>query len=65
VFCGTCGGPIFSARDDKPEVVRLRVGGLDQTDGLEIGFHIHAASKADWWEILDHRPAWPAEAETG
>ena len=62
VFCGTCGGPIFSARDDMPDVVRLRVGGLDNTEGLAIGFHIYAVSKAAWWPITDDHPAWPEDS---
>lgn len=61
VFCGTCGSPIFSQRDDAPEVLRLRVGTLDG-DGadLVIGFHIQTASKAAWWTIDDDLPAYPA-----
>jgi len=63
VFCGACGSPVFSQRDDAPDVLRLRVGGLDGDGaGLEIGFHIQAASKAAWWTIDDERPAYAAEA---
>lgn len=63
VFCGACGSPLFSQRDDTPDVLRLRVGTLDGDGaGLEIGFHIQAASKAAWWAIDDGRPAWPREA---
>lgn len=63
VFCGTCGSPLFSQRDDTPETLRLRVGSLDG-DGadLEIGFHIQTASKAAWCPIDDDRPAYPGEA---
>ena len=59
VFCGACGGPIFSQRDETPETLRLRVGALDDTTGLTIGFHIQAASKAAWWPIDDDRPRFP------
>lgn len=59
VFCGVCGGPIFSQRDDAPETVRLRAGGLDDDDGLEVGFHIQAAHRAAWDPIHDDRPAYP------
>ena len=63
VFCGACGSPIFSQRDDTPEVKRLRVGSLDG-DGAALtpGFHIQTASKAAWWPIPDGLPAWPGEA---
>ena len=60
VFCGTCGGPLFSQRDDAPEVLRLRVGSLDETDGLTLGFHIQTDSKAAWWPIYDDLPRYPA-----
>lgn len=56
VFCGTCGGPIFSQRDDAPETLRLRAGTLDDGAGLTLGFHIQAASKAPWWPIEDELP---------
>jgi hypothetical protein len=60
VFCGTCGSPLFSQRDDTPGALRLRVGTLDGDGaGLEIGFHIQAASKAAWWPIDDDHPAYP------
>lgn len=63
VFCGTCGSPLFSARDDTPEALRLRAGTLDgDAAGLEIGVQIQTASKAAWWSIDDDRPAYPAEA---
>lgn len=59
VFCGTCGGPIFSQRDAAPETLRLRVGTLDDGEGLTLGFHIQAASKAPWWPIDDDLPQFP------
>lgn len=61
VFCGTCGSPLFSQRDAAPEVMRLRVGSLDDTEGLAIGLHIQTASKAAWWSIDDERPRYPGE----
>ncbi|WP_337186912.1 GFA family protein [Phenylobacterium sp.] len=63
VFCGACGSPIFSQRDDTPGTKRLRVGTLDG-DGADLthGFHIQTGSKAAWWPIPDGLPAWPEEA---
>ena len=60
VFCGVCGGPIFSQRDDAPETLRLRAGGLDRTEGLRIGLHIQTASQAAWWPLDDALPHYPA-----
>lgn len=59
VFCGTCGGPLFSQRDEAPETLRLRAGTLDDTEGLALGFHIQTASKAAWWPIDDDLPRFP------
>lgn len=59
VFCGACGSPIFSQRDDAPDTMRLRVGGLDDDTGLKVGFHIQAAFQAPWRPIEDDLPAYP------
>lgn len=60
VFCAACGSPLFSQRDDTPDTIRLRVGTLDgDGEGLSIGFHIQAASKAAWWPIADDHPQFP------
>lgn len=61
VFCGACGSPIFSQRDDGPETLRIRAGTLDDDAGLEVGFHIQAAFRAAWRPIDDGLPAY-AEA---
>lgn len=59
VFCGDCGSPVFSQRDDAPDSLRLRVGGLDDDGGLAVGFHIQTAFQAAWQPIDDDRPAYP------
>lgn len=59
VFCRTCGSPLFSQQDAAPQVLRLRVGTLDQTDNLTLGCHIQTASKAAWWPINDDLPCFP------
>lgn len=59
VFCGVCGGPLFSQRDDAPQTLRLRAGGLDGTAGLRIGLNAQTASAAAWWTIDDDLPAYP------
>ena len=58
VFCGACGGPLFSQRDETPETLRLRAGSLDDTAGLEVGLHSQTASAADWWPIDDDLPVY-------
>ena len=49
-FCSNCGSPIYSAKDDLPQVRRLRLGTVDTPFVCDNAFHIFTASKASWWE---------------
>lgn len=55
-FCGNCGSPIVSRRENVPEVVRLRLGSLDTPLASGPQAHIYVGSKAKWFEILDKLP---------
>jgi hypothetical protein len=59
VFCGRCGSPIYSARDDLPKVKRLRLGTVDTPIHGARAYHIHTASRASWHAITDDHPQWP------
>ncbi len=56
VFCGNCGSPLYSQRDDKPDVLRLRIGTLDSPITATPSYHIYCNSKAEWWQINDDLP---------
>ena len=63
-FCTRCGSPLYSRRDDKPEALRLRLGGLDDPPGsLVIEAHIHTEG-APAWAGPDEAPRYPG-AEPG
>lgn len=53
VFCSNCGSPIYSARDDLPQVKRLRLGTVETPFQCPQAYHIHVGSKASWHEITD------------
>ena len=55
-FCRRCGSPIFSESERSPEVVYVRIGTLDDDEGLAPDVHIHVGSKAAWYEIRDELP---------
>jgi hypothetical protein len=55
-FCGVCGSPLYSRRDDRRDVIRLRVGTLETETASRPSAHIYATSKADWFEIHDALP---------
>jgi hypothetical protein len=56
IFCSNCGSPIYSARDDLPHVVRLRLGTVDTRFRCGNTYHIFTDSKADWEVIADDLP---------
>lgn len=58
-FCSRCGSPVYSRRPGVPQV-RVRLGTLDTSLADGPRAHIHVASKAEWWEIRDELPQYPA-----
>lgn len=59
VFCKECGSPLFSARDDLPETLRLRIGTLDTPVHVASRYHTFVASKANWFDVADGLPQHP------
>lgn len=56
VFCSNCGSPIYSARDDLPQVKRLRLGTVETPFACTNAYHIFADSRAPWHAITDDYP---------
>jgi hypothetical protein len=61
VFCSNCGSPIYSARDDKPEVKRLRIGTIETPFRFKNAYHKYVDCKAEWDDITDSLPQFPDE----
>jgi hypothetical protein len=60
VFCKRCGSPLYSARDDLPGVLRLRVGTLDTPlTGVPHRHHKFTRHKAPWFDLADGLPQEP------
>lgn len=59
VFCRECGSPLYSARDDRPELTRLRIGTLDAPVLPGKRYHAWVSSKAAWFELADELPEFP------
>ena len=55
-FCKTCGSPILSKTESKPEQVRVRLGTIDSDIVERPMAHIFVTSKANWEEIADGLP---------
>ena len=56
-FCVICGSSLFwrETREDA-ETVDVSIGALDQPTGLSLGYHIHAASAGDTYEVPSDAP---------
>lgn len=59
VFCRRCGSPIYSTKNDVPNVVRIRAGLINEPLNARPIAHFHTASKCNWWSITDHLPQFP------
>jgi hypothetical protein len=61
-FASCCGSPIYKRRDDFPQLLGLRLGGLDADPGKRVEEHIFVSSKVPWVEIEDSLPQRPGGA---
>lgn len=53
VFCSQCGSPLWSQREDLPELLRLRIGLLNEALDVPIYSHAYLAEKATWYPLVD------------
>ena len=55
-FCSNCGSPVYSESASYPELVRIRLGSLDQPAGRTPDYHYLLGAKADWDTTDDALP---------
>lgn len=55
-FCSICGTNLISLYKDKPDIIGISLGGLEQDPVVRPLAHIYVASKAPWYEIQDGLP---------
>jgi len=65
VFASCCGSPLFKRIAALPQVMGLRLGGLDSDPGRMVEQHIFVGSKVPWVEIDDGLPQKPGGAPFG
>lgn len=61
-FCKTCGSPLISTYQDRPDVLGIPLGALEGDIAGGPVAHIFTGSKASWHEITDSLPQfeeWP------
>jgi hypothetical protein len=54
--CAKCSSPLFSRRDARPGLLRLRLGSLDSPIDERPLVHCFVGSKANWHAICDDLP---------
>lgn len=65
-FCKTCGSPLISTYDNKPDILGVPLGGIEGIEQVDVQAHIFVGSKASWYEITDSVPqyeSWPGSEE--
>lgn len=55
-FCRCCGSPLYSRREDMPDVLRLRMGTIDTPTDAAPAAHIFATNLPRWAAIDDDLP---------
>lgn len=58
-FCSRCGSPVYSRREEEPEIRRIRLGTLDSDPERRPLAHVWVGSKAPWYSIEDSLPRYP------
>lgn len=51
VFCSRCGSPLWSEKTDLPDIIRLRVGLINEVLNAEIYSHAFVENKVSWYPI--------------
>lgn len=51
IFCRNCASPLYSAREDLPDVIRLRVGIINQGLDAKVYSHAFLKYKANWFYL--------------
>ncbi|MGB7479895.1 MAG: GFA family protein [Burkholderiaceae bacterium] len=65
-FCRRCGTPLYSRRDDAPDVLRLRMGTIDSAVATVPVAHIFATEVPPWAALDDDWPRYAGlEPERG
>lgn len=62
-FCSQCGAPLYSQSNLRANLLSVRCGTLADDPCIRPSEHIHVASKAPWFTILDGVPQFEGEPE--
>ena len=65
VFCGHCGGALWSQSPENPEIISMRMGTFDADPGIRPSYRQYVAYAAPWEPIPDDGlPRFPEARKT-
>ena len=62
-FCPQCGNRIYHQNPLMPDVIRLKLGTLEDTSVIDPQIHVWTQHKQDWYELPGEVPAHPAQPD--
>ena len=63
-FCPTCGTRLYHAGENRPGMVTIKGGSLDDAASLDPVAHIWVRSKQDWVVLSEGVPQWETQPAT-
>ncbi len=63
-FCPRCGSRLYHAGDNRPFMVTIKGGSLDESQTLDPIAHIWTKSKQDWVLLPEDVPQWDTQPAT-
>ncbi|MGO9450626.1 MAG: GFA family protein [Candidatus Binataceae bacterium] len=58
-FCANCGTPLFAGNEQRPKMLAVKIGSLDEPSRYPPIFHIWTSSAQAWHHIDPTQPAFP------
>lgn len=63
-FCPKCGTRLYHAGDNRPGMVTIKGGSLDDISALTMVAHIWVDRKLEWFELPDDVPQWARQPQS-
>ncbi len=62
-FCPECGNRIYHQNPNLPDVIRLKLGTLEDTSIIDPQMHVWTQHKQDWFVLPDDVPSHPTQPD--